>query len=168
MCSGYSVLAVRRHLHTKVSTQLVYSIPHASLRLTHEVQCHVRLQRVSAGGARPSTAVSNIKHAFTRTLAAPGCLTIPRLLRCMALIKLFWSLYFFCGLLYVFYPPRQNSLEREKPDPALGHFIVTRGEDMWLKMVLNDGLLHADLHPVCTAVARCIHWRFDVKSLRVL
>ncbi|CAN0181351.1 unnamed protein product [Ectocarpus sp. 6 AP-2014] len=42
---------------------------------------------------------------------------------------------------------RENSLEGEKPDPALGHFIVTRGEDMWLKMVLNDGLLHADLHP---------------------
>ncbi|CAM9329080.1 unnamed protein product, partial [Hapterophycus canaliculatus] len=36
---------------------------------------------------------------------------------------------------------------RELPDTALGHFIVTRGEDMWLKMVLNDGLLHADLHP---------------------
>lgn len=34
-----------------------------------------------------------------------------------------------------------------RPDPVLGHFIVTRGEDMWLKMVLNDGLLHADLHP---------------------
>lgn len=35
----------------------------------------------------------------------------------------------------------------EQLDPQLGHFIVTRGEDMWLKMVLNDGLLHADLHP---------------------
>lgn len=32
-------------------------------------------------------------------------------------------------------------------DPRLGHFIVTRGEDMWLKMVLKDGFLHADLHP---------------------
>ncbi|CAM9525132.1 unnamed protein product [Ectocarpus fasciculatus] len=42
---------------------------------------------------------------------------------------------------------RENSLDGVKPDPALGHFIVTRGEDMWLKMVLNDGLLHADLHP---------------------
>lgn len=29
----------------------------------------------------------------------------------------------------------------------MGHFIVTRGEDMWLKMVLKDGFLHADLHP---------------------
>lgn len=33
------------------------------------------------------------------------------------------------------------------PDPSLGHFVVTRGEDIWLKMVLSDGLLHADLHP---------------------
>ncbi|CAM9266582.1 unnamed protein product [Laminaria digitata] len=35
----------------------------------------------------------------------------------------------------------------ERADPRLGHFIVTRGEDMWLKMVLKDGFLHADLHP---------------------
>eukprot|EP00904_Undaria_pinnatifida_P013619 jgi/Undpi1/9388/HiC_scaffold_27.g11846.m2 len=35
----------------------------------------------------------------------------------------------------------------EKAGAKLGHFIVTRGEDMWLKMVLKDGLLHADLHP---------------------
>ena len=35
----------------------------------------------------------------------------------------------------------------ERVDPRLGHFIVTRGEDMWLKMVLKDGFLHADLHP---------------------
>lgn len=90
-----------------------------------------------------------------RTLAAPGCLSMPRLLRCMALIERCLSfVYFICGLLYVLHPPRQNSLEGEKPDPTLGHFIVTRGEDMWLKMVLNDGLLHADLHPVRTAVAR--------------
>lgn len=43
--------------------------------------------------------------------------------------------------------PRQDSHRLNKADPLLGHFIVTRGEDMWLKMVLNDGLLHADLHP---------------------
>eukprot|EP00903_Cladosiphon_okamuranus_P010218 g9677.t1 len=43
--------------------------------------------------------------------------------------------------------PPQDGLETEGPDPSLGHFIVTRGEDVWLKMVLNDGLLHADLHP---------------------
>ncbi len=42
--------------------------------------------------------------------------------------------------------------EQEKPDPSLAHFIVTRGEDMWLKMVLHDGLLHADLHPVRVCV----------------
>ncbi|CAM9380778.1 unnamed protein product, partial [Sphacelaria rigidula] len=40
-----------------------------------------------------------------------------------------------------------DSHRLNKADPLLGHFIVTRGEDMWLKMVLNDGLLHADLHP---------------------
>eukprot|EP00752_Nemacystus_decipiens_P002274 g2155.t1 len=44
-------------------------------------------------------------------------------------------------------PQPQDGLELEGPSPSLGHFIVTRGEDMWLKMVLNDGLLHADLHP---------------------
>ncbi|CAM9824375.1 unnamed protein product [Pylaiella littoralis] len=44
--------------------------------------------------------------------------------------------------------PQQQGPEREKQeDPSLGHFIVTRGSDMWLKMVLSDGLLHADLHP---------------------
>jgi aarF domain-containing kinase len=27
------------------------------------------------------------------------------------------------------------------------HFIVTRGEDLYLKMLLQDGLMHSDLHP---------------------
>lgn len=30
---------------------------------------------------------------------------------------------------------------------AIAHFIVTRGEDLYLKMLLEDGLMHADLHP---------------------
>jgi aarF domain-containing kinase len=30
---------------------------------------------------------------------------------------------------------------------AVAHFIVTRGEDLYLKMLLVDGLMHADLHP---------------------
>lgn len=42
---------------------------------------------------------------------------------------------------------QQTHHAADRPDPLLGHFVVTRGEDMWLKMVLNDGLLHADLHP---------------------
>jgi len=29
----------------------------------------------------------------------------------------------------------------------LAHFVVTRGEDLYLKMLLLDGLMHADLHP---------------------
>jgi aarF domain-containing kinase len=32
-------------------------------------------------------------------------------------------------------------------DPELAHFIVSRGEDMYLKMLLVDNLMHADLHP---------------------
>lgn len=31
--------------------------------------------------------------------------------------------------------------------PSLAHFIVTRGEDLYLKMLINDRLMHADLHP---------------------
>lgn len=30
---------------------------------------------------------------------------------------------------------------------SVAHFIVTRGEDLYLKMLLADGLMHADLHP---------------------
>eukprot|EP00617_Octactis_speculum_P026075 CAMPEP_0185747884 /NCGR_PEP_ID=MMETSP1174-20130828/6524_1 /TAXON_ID=35687 /ORGANISM="Dictyocha speculum, Strain CCMP1381" /LENGTH=543 /DNA_ID=CAMNT_0028423279 /DNA_START=6 /DNA_END=1634 /DNA_ORIENTATION=- len=29
----------------------------------------------------------------------------------------------------------------------IAHFVVTRGEDLYLKMLLADGLMHADLHP---------------------
>lgn len=29
----------------------------------------------------------------------------------------------------------------------VGHFVVTRGEDIYLKMLLQDNLMHADLHP---------------------
>lgn len=54
----------------------------------------------------------------------------------------------------------QDALELEGPDPSLGHFIVTRGEDMWLKMVLNDGLLHADLHPVNTRPSSWVWFGF--------
>jgi predicted unusual protein kinase regulating ubiquinone biosynthesis (AarF/ABC1/UbiB family) len=35
----------------------------------------------------------------------------------------------------------------EQIDPELAHFIVSRGEDMYLKMLLVDNLMHADLHP---------------------
>ena len=31
--------------------------------------------------------------------------------------------------------------------PSVAHFVVTRGEDLYLKMLLTDGLMHADLHP---------------------
>ena len=29
----------------------------------------------------------------------------------------------------------------------LAHFILTKGEDLYLKMLLVDNLMHADLHP---------------------
>jgi hypothetical protein len=29
----------------------------------------------------------------------------------------------------------------------LGHFMVCRGEDLYLKMLVEDNLVHADLHP---------------------
>ena len=29
----------------------------------------------------------------------------------------------------------------------LSHFVVGRGEDVYLKMLLVDNLMHADLHP---------------------
>lgn len=32
-------------------------------------------------------------------------------------------------------------------DPRLAHFIVSRGEDLYLKMLLVDNLMHADMHP---------------------
>ena len=31
--------------------------------------------------------------------------------------------------------------------PSAAHFIVSRGEDTYLKMLLVDNLMHADLHP---------------------
>ena len=34
-----------------------------------------------------------------------------------------------------------------KLPPAVAHFLVTKGEAMYLKMLLADGLMHADLHP---------------------
>lgn len=34
-----------------------------------------------------------------------------------------------------------------KADTELAHFIVSRGEDIYLKMLLADNLMHADLHP---------------------
>ena len=34
-----------------------------------------------------------------------------------------------------------------KIDAQLAHFVVSRGEDMYLKMLLSDNLMHADLHP---------------------
>jgi len=32
-------------------------------------------------------------------------------------------------------------------DRSLAHFVVSRGEDIYLKMLLADNLMHADLHP---------------------
>ena len=29
----------------------------------------------------------------------------------------------------------------------VAHFVVSRGEDLYLKMLLSDNLMHADLHP---------------------
>ena len=31
--------------------------------------------------------------------------------------------------------------------PSVARFVVTRGEDLYLKMLLVDNLMHADLHP---------------------
>jgi aarF domain-containing kinase len=36
---------------------------------------------------------------------------------------------------------------RNISDLRTAHFLVTRGEDLYLKMLLQDGLMHADLHP---------------------
>lgn len=36
---------------------------------------------------------------------------------------------------------------RPKLPASVAHFVVTRGEDLYLKMLLTDGLMHADLHP---------------------
>lgn len=37
--------------------------------------------------------------------------------------------------------------ERSKEDTELAHFIVSRGEDLYLKMLIQDNLMHADMHP---------------------
>jgi aarF domain-containing kinase len=36
---------------------------------------------------------------------------------------------------------------RDGAYPRKAHFTVTRGEDLYLKMLLQDNLMHADLHP---------------------
>jgi len=40
-----------------------------------------------------------------------------------------------------------SALPRPDLPMELAHFIVTRGEDLYLKMLIGDGLMHADLHP---------------------
>jgi len=42
--------------------------------------------------------------------------------------------------------PRQGGAILRLPEDV-AHFVVTRGEDLYLKMLLTDGLMHADLHP---------------------
>jgi hypothetical protein len=37
--------------------------------------------------------------------------------------------------------------EREEADESLGLFVVSKGVDVYLKMLLKDNLMHADLHP---------------------
>jgi aarF domain-containing kinase len=43
----------------------------------------------------------------------------------------------------------ENLLNFEEQDHEirLAHFVVTRGEDLYLKMLLQDNFMHADLHP---------------------
>lgn len=42
---------------------------------------------------------------------------------------------------------QRNKLEELYKQCNLAHFIVTTGEDTYLKMLLQDNLMHADLHP---------------------
>lgn len=55
-------------------------------------------------------------------------------------------------------------LERRK-HVELAHFAVIRGEDLYLKMLVEDGLMHADLHPgnILLDVADD-QGRFDVRA----
>ena len=41
------------------------------------------------------------------------------------------------------------------PQLDVAHFIVTRGEDLYLKMLLQDGLMHSDLHPGKQLAGKC-------------
>eukprot|EP01042_Synura_sphagnicola_P002372 gene2372-2849_t len=45
--------------------------------------------------------------------------------------------------------PAASSLpsKSQRVDPELAHYIIRRGEDLYLKMLLEDNLMHADLHP---------------------
>lgn len=43
-----------------------------------------------------------------------------------------------------------EDIKRDPTNPLLiemAHFVVTKGEDLYLKMLLQDNLMHADLHP---------------------
>jgi len=42
---------------------------------------------------------------------------------------------------------RDQHVKLSSADLDLAHFIVSRGEDIYLKMLLQDNLMHADLHP---------------------
>mmetsp|Transcript_17046 Transcript_17046/g.64987 ORF Transcript_17046/g.64987 Transcript_17046/m.64987 type:complete len:485 (-) Transcript_17046:40-1494(-) len=47
-------------------------------------------------------------------------------------------------------PPKskkERELEALLRYPSVPHFILQRGEDIYLKMLLRDNLMHADLHP---------------------
>eukprot|EP00611_Tribonema_gayanum_P008652 TRINITY_DN1824_c2_g1_i1.p1 TRINITY_DN1824_c2_g1~~TRINITY_DN1824_c2_g1_i1.p1 ORF type:complete len:579 (+),score=217.37 TRINITY_DN1824_c2_g1_i1:170-1906(+) len=43
--------------------------------------------------------------------------------------------------------PARDGSSVTQMSPSLCHFVVSRGEDMYLKMLLQDNLMHADLHP---------------------
>lgn len=57
--------------------------------------------------------------------------------------------------------------EMPKFDKTLAHFIVTRGEDIYLKMLLNDNLMHADLHPG-NIIIRVANGKNDKEKYRIV
>jgi len=40
-----------------------------------------------------------------------------------------------------------EDVDEEDADEGLGYFVVCKGADIYLKMLLHDNLMHADLHP---------------------
>jgi predicted unusual protein kinase regulating ubiquinone biosynthesis (AarF/ABC1/UbiB family) len=51
----------------------------------------------------------------------------------------------------------EEELEAAIRQCELAHFVVTTGEDTYLKMLLQDNLMHADLHPGNILIEKILH-----------